>query len=205
MDADDWNARYSAAELVWSRGPNEFLVGEVGGLAPGTALDVACGEGRNAIWLAERGWTVTAFDFSSVAIGKAKEIAAARGLDVDWRILDVDGWEPDAVYDLVSVLYLQLPQPQRSAMFAKAARSVAPGGTLLFTAHALRNLQDGFGGPQDPAVLPEPAGVAADLLAADAGLEIDKAEEIERLVDTPGGPRTAIDMLVRAHGKLGQE
>lgn len=198
MDADDWNARYSATELVWSRGPNEFLVAEVGGLAPGTALDVACGEGRNAIWLAERGWTVTAFDFSSVAIDKAKEIATARGFDVDWHILDVDRWEPDSVYDFVAVLYLQLPQPQRSAMFAKAAHSVAPGGTLLFTAHALRNLEDGFGGPRDPAVLPEPAGVVADLLAADAGLEVEKAEEIERLVDTPGGPRTAIDMLVRA-------
>ena len=84
MDRHDWDARYAGEQLVWSAEPNRFLVAEVDGLPPGRALDVACGEGRNAIWLAEHGWMVTAVDFSAVAIDKGRRLAAARDVAVHW-------------------------------------------------------------------------------------------------------------------------
>lgn len=202
MDAKDWNDRYRASDLVWSAGANTFLVDEAAGLAPGTALDIGCGEGRNAIWLAENGWLVTAADFSAVAVDKARSIAAERGVAVDWHVADVVEWRPPDTYDLVVVLYLQLPQPERAVMLATAVAALAPGGRLIVVAHSLRNLEEGFGGPRDPAVLPTPDEVAAEILAAGGEVEIERAGEIERNVDTPDGPRTALDLLVRARRGL---
>jgi 2-polyprenyl-3-methyl-5-hydroxy-6-metoxy-1,4-benzoquinol methylase len=190
----DWNERYRAAELLWSAGPNRFLVAEAEGLPPGAALDLACGEGRNAIWLAEQGWHVTAVDFADVALEKARRIAARRGVEVDFEHADVLDWEPRAgTFDLVCVLYLQLPAEERRRLLLKAARAVAPGGTFVLVGHDLTNLTEGHGGPSDPAVLLTPEDVTREL----AGLVIDKAERVLRQVE--GAPRPAIDTLVRAH------
>src|SRR3954466_14110312 len=105
MDSAEWDRRYAASELLWGGEPNAFVATEVGDLPPGRALDLACGEGRNAIWLAERGWTVTAVDFSDVAVEKGR----SRNPDVDFRVADVLELEPDEqAYDLVIVFYLQL-------------------------------------------------------------------------------------------------
>jgi SAM-dependent methyltransferase len=195
MKRDEWDARYAAVELVWSAGPNQFLEIEAAGLPPGRALDVACGEGRNALWLAQQGWQVTAADFSAVAIDKGRARAADLGLDVDFQVADVVAWSPPAqAFDLVIVFYLQLPAADRAAAFAKAAGAVAPGGTLLIVGHDSTNIAEGYGGPQDPAVLYGPEDVTADI----AGLDVEKAERVERHVDTADGPRTAIDLLVRA-------
>lgn len=207
VDADDWNARYRSADLVWSADANAFLVEEAAGLPPGTALDLGCGEGRNAIWLATNGWTVTAADFSSVAVDKARSIAAERGVTVDWHVADVVKWRPRGTFDLVVVLYVQLPEPERAAMLATATTVLAPGGTLLVVAHSLRNLEEGFGGPRDPAVLPTPDEVEAEILAAAAagsgpGVEIERAGDVERIADTPDGPRKALDLLVRVRRGL---
>lgn len=199
VDARDWNDRYSAADLVWSAGPNEFLVAEAADLEPGSALDVACGEGRNAIWLAERGWSVTAVDYSDVAVDRARTIAAGRGVEIEWHVADVEAWQAERSFDLVVILYVHLPEAGRRQMLTRAVSALAPGGTLLVVAHALRNLSDGFGGPSDPAVLADPADFAGDLLAADAALTIERAREVERHRDTPEGPQVAIDLLVRAH------
>jgi 2-polyprenyl-3-methyl-5-hydroxy-6-metoxy-1,4-benzoquinol methylase len=107
---EDWNARYAQKELLWTAEPNRLLAAEVASLEPGRALDVACGEGRNAVWLAERGWRVTGVDFADVALTKAAELAAARGVEVEWVPADVLEYEPPArSFDLVVVLYLQLP------------------------------------------------------------------------------------------------
>ena len=91
---EDWNERYRRAELLWTAEPNRLFAAEVGELVRGRALDLACGEGRNAVWLAERGWTVTAVDFSDVAIEKAARLAASRGVHVEWVVADVTGYEP---------------------------------------------------------------------------------------------------------------
>lgn len=91
MDREDWNRRYAGRELVWTSTPNRFLVAETAGLAPGRLLDLACGEGRNAVWFAERGWRATGVDFSEVALEKARALAAERGVEAEWRQADLVG------------------------------------------------------------------------------------------------------------------
>lgn len=198
MDRDAWNERYRGSGLVWSAEPNRFLVEQVAGLAPGRALDLAAGEGRNAVWLAEQGWDATAVDFSDVAIGKAAEMAAARGVSIPTAVADVTGdlagiVEPGS-FDLVVVAYLQLPAADRAAATANAVAALAPGGTLLVIAHDANNLDGGYGGPQDRSVLATPAEVV-ELLD---GLVIETAGTVERPVETPDGTRVAIDHVVRA-------
>ncbi len=195
MDSAAWDERYRGSELLWGAGPNRFLVDETADLLPGTALDVACGEGRNAIWLAERGWRVTGVDFSAVGLAKAAALGAQRRVDVEWVEADVTQWVPPGTYDLVAVLYLQLPQELRRPLFGRLGSSVASGGTLLVVAHDRTNLGEGFGGPQDPAVLYGPDDVVADLGGV---LRVARAERVRRRIETPSGEVEAIDLLVRA-------
>jgi SAM-dependent methyltransferase len=224
MDAQAWNERYAARELVWSAEPNRFVAEVVGPLPPGRALDLACGEGRNAIWMAEQGWRVSAVDFSDVAVAKGKELAERRRepsgapLDVDWRCADVTRWQPPArAFDLGLLGYRQLPADDLAAGLARARAALAPGGRLLVIGHARRNLDEGVGGPQDPAVLYEPEDVLASLERVTAGAEgarsgsqgggdgeeaevvdVERAEYVYRSVSTDEGERRAIDTLVLA-------
>jgi SAM-dependent methyltransferase len=195
MDSRAWDERYTGSALLWGAGPNQFLEAEVVDLSPGSALDVACGEGRNAVWLAERGWSVVGVDFSPVALGKAAGLAEARGVTVDWVKADLGTWEPPASYDLVAVLYLHLPAWLRSPLFRRLAGAVSPGGTMLVVGQDLSNLSGGWGGPQDPALLYELDEVAGELAEV---LRIERAERAHRPVVTPEGEATAIDTLVRA-------
>jgi SAM-dependent methyltransferase len=195
MNPEEWNDRYRTSDLVWTARANQFVVAEVAGLPPGRALDLAAGEGRNSVWLAEQGWDATAADFSEVAIAKAADLAASRGVEITTVVADATEPLPGTpVFDLVLVAYLQLPEPERSAVLANAAAAVAPGGVLLVIAHDQSNLEHGFGGPQDPAVLTGPLAVAASL----EGFDVEKAECVEREVGTVDGPRVAIDHIVRA-------
>lgn len=198
MDRSDWNARYAAADLVWGAAPNRFVVAELEGRAPrGRALDLACGEGRNAIWLAEQGWSVTAVDFSDVAIERASKLAEGRNVDVEWLCADLASYEPPAdAFGLVLIAYLQLPGFELRSVLARAARALTPGGELLMIGHARRNLTDGVGGPRDPAVLWTPDEIEGALGAA--GLSVEHCEHVQRPVDTPDGPREAVDLLARA-------
>lgn len=195
MDAREWDLRYAEHELVWSVEPNRFLVEEVGELPAGRALDLACGEGRNAIWLAERGWEVTAVDFSGVAVGKARRLAAARSVEVDWVEADVTRWRPDdRGFDLVVALYLHLPPRERRELLGRIGGWVVDGGTVLVVGHDRENIEHGYGGPQYPEILLAPEEVAAEL----GGLDIVRAERVKRPVETEDGSATAIDTLVRA-------
>ena len=197
MSSAEWNRRYAGSELVWTATPNRFLVAEAGELPPGRALDLACGEGRNAVWLAEQGWQATGVDFSDVALGKARRLAAGRGVEVEWVHADLlEFGPPRRAFDLVVSLYLQVPQPERSAILARAADAVAPGGTLLVIAHDSSNLDGGHGGPRDPSVLYTADDVAADV--AETGLEVERAEVVRRPVETADGERVALDALFRA-------
>ena len=196
MDAQTWDERYRERELVWSADPNEFVARETSDLPPGRALDLAAGEGRNAIWLARRGWEVQAVEFSPVAIDKGRRLAEHAGVEVTWTLADLTEAPDLAPADLVLLIYLHLPQPHGDAALRHAAGLVRSGGTLLVVGHARRNLTDGYGGPPDPDLLAQPEEVAAVL--ADAGLEVQRAEEVIRTVDTDDGPRNAIDLLVRA-------
>lgn len=197
IGSEEWDRRYAGTELLWTARPNRFLVAEGAELSPGRALDLACGEGRNAVWLAEQGWQVTGVDFSGVALAKARELAAARAVDVEWIESDLRGYRPErAAYDLVLLFYLQLPEAERRPVVRAASAAVAAGGSLLLVAHDSSNLEHGFGGPKDAAVLYTAADVVRDLHAT--GLEIERAELVRRPVETPEGQRTALDALVRA-------
>lgn len=196
MDQRMWDERYSGSELVWTAEANRFLVAEVADLAPGRAADLAAGECRNAVWLAERGWDVDAIDFSAVGLDKGVRLAEHRGVAaaVHPLVADLAGWASPRTYDLVLVAYLHLPEPVRGAVYSAAAEAVAPGGTLLVIGHDLANLDGGYGGPQDPAVLT----TAPDLVPVIGDLAVIRAEAVERPVTTPDGERIAIDHVLRA-------
>jgi SAM-dependent methyltransferase len=197
VSSHEWDERYSGDELVWSSTPNQFLVAEVVGLRAGRAVDLACGEGRNAIWLAEQGWEVTGVDFSPVGLAKAKRFADFSGVKIDWIESAVEDWTPPpAGFDLVAMLYLQLPQKTRSVALDLAASAVAPGGTLVVVAHDVDNLTRGFGGPPNADVLYRVSEVTE--VAIDRGLTVKRAGQAIRLVETSEGPREAIDTVVRA-------
>ena len=195
MDQAAWDERYAGPELVWGAGPNCFVATELAGLGPGRALDLGTGEGRNAIWLAERGWQVTGVDFSAVGLGRAEVLARQRGVGVDWVQADLLSYAPaPGGYDLVLIAYIQLPPAELAHLVRAAAAAVAPGGTLLAVGHDAGNLTRGWGGPQYPDVLWTPEAVAAGL----DGLTVHRAEQVERHVQTADGERVAIDTLVRA-------
>jgi len=211
MDASSWDQRYAGSEFVWTTEPNRFLPPAVADLPVGSALDLACGEGRNAVWLATQGWRATGVDFSSVGLDKARQLADANGVAerTRWVCADATSWEPDATFDLVVVFYLHLPAGLRSAAMGVAVSALAPGGTLLVVGHDSTNLTDGVGGPPDPAVLYGPDDVTADLLAADGALEVVRAERVQRPVGVEGGDgsiveRHAIDCLVLVRRPGGQ-
>jgi len=195
VDREEWNERYGTDELVWRAEPNQFLVEEVERLTPGRALDLACGEGRNAVWLASQGWKVVGMDFSSAGLAKGRRMADERGVEVTWVEADAVSWiPPRSGFDLVVLMYLQLPYDQRRAALGHAAAALAPRGVLLVVGHDATNPTEGFGGPQDPAVLCSAEDIVGDL----DGLRIERAERVERQVDTPSGAAVALDALVRA-------
>lgn len=200
MDREEWNKRYADKEFVWTVDPNRFLVAEVAHLQPGRALDLGCGEGRNAVWLAEQGWQVTAVDFSEIGLDKGRQLASAHHAAVTWMLADVTTYRPHrGTYDLVLICYLQLPARERSRVLRHAQDALALHGTLLYIGHDLSNLEHGWGGPQDPAVLCTPQEVVTDLM----DLRIVKAEVRSRPIarePAHGGPldATALDCLVRA-------
>lgn len=192
-----WNRRYAAKELVWTANANRFLIAEVANLPPGRALDLAAGEGRNAVWLAEQGWHVCAVDFSGVAIEKGMRLAAGRNLAnrIDFEIADLRHYKPElGGFDLVALVYLQVPKVELAPIVAQAASAVAPGGVFLLVAHEPSNLVHGYGGPQDANLL---YAVEEVLAALDGKLEIEKAGIVERPVETGSGIKVAFDCLVR--------
>ena len=186
MQAEDWDARY-LARRQWSDGPNALVEQLLGDLRPGTAVDLAAGEGRHALWLASLGWDVTAVDFSAVALERGM---AQPGADrVQWVTSDVLTWPgPPSPVDLVVVAYLHLPGDDMSGLLTRAVGWLRPGGRFLLVGHDAENLTRGVGGPQEPSVL-HSTGRLAPVAAL---LEVDRLEQVPR--ETPEG--TAIDTLL---------
>lgn len=198
MQAGDWDQRYRTSALVWGAPPNTVVAELCWDLPPGRALDLGCGEGRHAIWLAERGWTVTALDFSQVAIDKARTVVSRKSRSVrdriTWRCADVttaDLVGPADPVDLVVVAYLHVGSADRRALLDRAAGALAPAGTLVVVGHDVRNPTEGYGGPDDPDVLYDPDDIAAEL---DGVLDVRLAERRKRLTEG----RDAIDAVVLA-------
>ena len=179
-----WDDRYRSMDRVWSGRPNPQLVAVASGLPAGTALDAGCGEGADAIWLADRGWRVTAVELSSVALERGAAAAAAHGYGkgsdrpggVDWVHADLTAWSPpESAYNLVSAQFLQLPPDPRRAVFPRLAAAVAPGGLLLVVGHHPSDLHTTVRRPplpelfftaEDVAALLEPSSF--DVLASEA-------------------------------------
>jgi len=192
-----WNDKYAETELLWSAGPNQFVETFCRDLPTGRAIDLAAGEGRNAVWLAEQGWEATAVDFSDVGIAKAEQMAASRGVSINAVVADLTEYVPTpGGYDLVVVAYLHVPPGERTLMLRRAAEAVAPSGRLLLIAHDLSNIEHGHGGPQDPTVLPTPEDIVSDI---GSELTIDCAKVIDRMVETESGSVAAKDTYVEAH------
>jgi SAM-dependent methyltransferase len=184
--AEEWDRRYQDGQQ-WSAGPNQLVAELLTGLGPGRAVDLAAGEGRHALWLADRGWDVTAVDFS--AAGLARGQARPDGGRVRWVTADVLEWDaPPESLDLVLVAYLHLPEEQMTALLDRAVGWLRPGGRLLVLGHDVENIGAGVGGPQEPAVLH-----SVDRLApVAAALDVDRLAQVRR--DTPDG--SALDTLL---------
>ncbi len=198
LDRDErrarWDARHAGADPIESDTPNDELISIVSSLRPGRALDLGCGDGVNAVWLARSGWTVTAVDFSVVGIGRGRERAALAGVEVEWVLADLLEFQPAPMaYDLVAVLFIHLPPGERRDILARAAVAVAPGGRLVVVGHDRTNLADGAGGPQDPDVLYTADEVAGDL----PGLSIESAATVRRPGRTERGPIDAVVVAAR--------
>ncbi|MGH3376760.1 MAG: methyltransferase domain-containing protein, partial [Actinoallomurus sp.] len=183
--AELWDARYRESDQIWSGDPNDALVRETASLTPGSALDLGCGEGADAIWLAERGWRVTAVDIAEVALERAQRHAAKAGVTVDWQRHDLGTSFPAGTYDLVSAHFLySLGDLPRAQVLRTAAAAVAPGGVLLIVGHA--------GLPpwehdHPHADLPTTQEVLESLHLAEGQWEVERSEEHPRTQVAPDG------------------
>ncbi len=168
-----WNDIWSTMDHTFAD-HDELLVKHTSDLKPGRALDLGCGSGGNTIWLAQRGWQVTAVDFSDVAIEKGKVQAADRRVEVEFVASDVTVYRPNGLYDLIISFYVQLWPDQRVQMLSNAAQALTPGGRLLFVSHDQSSPPSGWS-RDDLKSLTSPDEVAAEL----SGLRIERAEVVE--------------------------
>jgi SAM-dependent methyltransferase len=197
-----WDQRYQSSSNLWSGHVNTHLVTEVSDLSPGVALDVGCGEGADAIWLAEQGWQVTAVDVSSVALERgavhALEVGADVAKRVTWLHADLTEWIPAAAsYDLVSAQFLHLPKDQREVLHRQLAESVAPGGILLIVGHHPSDLQTTIPRPDVPELFFTASDVAAALGAEQWVTRVDEARARQTL-DPEGRTVTIHDSVLMA-------
>jgi SAM-dependent methyltransferase len=193
---EEWDARYTEVDQVWSGNPNGVLVTEVAALPPGRALDVGCGEGADAVWLAGQGWDVTALDVSQVALERAALHARQAGVQVRWmRTGLVEASLSPGGFDLVSAQYPALRRTPTDEAERALLAAVAPGGVLLVVHHADVDADHARARGFDPADYVLPAQVAA-LLDDDWHLEID--ERRPRVVETGAGAGHSVDQVLRA-------
>jgi SAM-dependent methyltransferase len=190
LDATQWDDRYRVTDRLWSAEPNLFVADRLADLAPGVGLDLASGEGRNAIWLAKRGWEMTAVDFSSVAIERGR----AHSGEVEFIVADVLTWRPDRSFDLVLVAYLQLLMVDFESLIRRAATWLRPRGELFMVGHDRTNIEHGVGGPQYPEVLWDVDEIVPWL----GELEVVEAGVVEREVALDDQVAMARDALIRA-------
>ncbi|MEO7261711.1 MAG: FAD-dependent oxidoreductase [Jatrophihabitantaceae bacterium] len=197
-----WDERYRSHTSLWSHEPNRYLVSEASELKPGTALDVGCGEGADAIWLAGRGWQVSAVDLSSVALERAAANAAAAGEQIaqriDWQQVDLAGWDPGRDrFDLVTTQYLHLPPGQREPLFQRLAAAVRPGGSLIIGAHHPSDLDTTIRRPKRPELYFTGDEIAATLDPALWQIVTNAAPE-RTATDSDGREVTIRDTVLRA-------
>ena len=173
MGAAEWDRRYAGADPGPAPEPNEHVAALLAGLPPGRALDLGCGRGRHALWLARRGWRVVAVDFSAVALEQGRRHAC--GLDIDWQQADLAAYRPQPPFDLAVLAFVHVPPAERARLFAAVAVALRPGGLLVMAGFHPDHARAGLaGGPREPDRLYDPATLTAELAAA--GLAVRSAQ-----------------------------
>jgi SAM-dependent methyltransferase len=192
-----WDERYSEPGFAYGTEPNEFLASVAGRIPVGPVLSLGEGEGRNAAYLAGLGHRVVAVDQSEVGLGKARRLAADRGLTIETVCADLGGYliEPSAWAGIVSI-FCHLPSRVRVGLYAAAVRGLRPGGILVLEAYTPRQIGRGTGGPQDPDMAVSLAGLLEEL----AGLEFVHARELDREV-REGAYHTGVASVVQVVGR----
>ena len=187
-DATTWDERYAGTDRTFSGNPNNALVHEVTGLTPARALDVGCGEGGDAIWLAAQGWTVTAVDVSAVALRRAARHAEQAGVTVDFQRHDLTDTFPDGTYDLVSSQFLySYGDFPRERILRRAAEAVAPGGVLLIESHQDHGPYAPEPDGQPPVRFPAVTELLANLRLPEGEWEVLRCAEHDREQTGPDG------------------
>ena len=190
MTAAQWDARYRAEPDLWTKEPNARLVQFVEELEPGRALDVGAGDGRNAIWLATQGWSVTAIDLSTVALERAAERAAARDAQLECIVADWRGHDfGEAAFELIVVSFMHPLPDEREALFARVARALVPGGHVFTVGVVLAD--HGRRGPPDP----ERPYTVERLQQALRGFEVLRCEEHSYEQEHSSGRREVTDVV----------
>lgn len=194
-DAGFWDEMYRDRQAPWDPEPNPFLPRDIDGLAVGAALDVGCGEGSDAVWLARQGWKVTAVDISEVALDRGR--AAESGHLVTWMRADLLAWEPPAeAFDLVTSHFLHFPPAERARLFANLARAVRPGGVLLVVSHHPSDLEKNIRRPPSPDLLFTADEIAA--LLPPGEWEVLEADARPRMAEREGQTIEIHDTVLKA-------
>ena len=203
MDNTSWVKKYDTEAFVYTKDVNQFVVELCSPLQSGTAIDVAGGEGRNAVWLAERGWRVEVIDFAPNALAKAESLAAERGVAA--RVVTTEASALDftarlAPVDLAVVAYLHIYSHQLAQALRQTLAALKPGGHLMGVWHALENLKHNSHGPQNPDSLPSVESLAA--LCKELGLEVLTLENRDGFVRTDEGPKPSVTVVLLAQKPL---
>jgi SAM-dependent methyltransferase len=197
MHREKWNARYEGKGQAGPSEPSGPLIEETRLLKPGRALDLAAGDGRNALYLAGTGWDVTAVDFSEVAVERGKRFAEELGVSVRWEVHDITKYvPPEQEYDLVCLFYFHIPWHGFRSVLQRASAAVRPGGNLLVVGHDRSNLEAGGSGPRNPEALYTFSDIVGEL----SGFAVERTETLRHAADHgPAGAGTVqVDCIVRA-------
>jgi SAM-dependent methyltransferase len=199
MDKAFWDSKYSVDEYVYTKDVNRFVQEHLSDLSPGKMIDLAGGEGRNTVFFAERGWQAENIDLSSVGLEKCQKLAAEKNV-LD-RVFTTNASALDFVsqlgpVDLGVCAYLQIPQAELTIAITRLVENIKPGGVFFGVWHALENLKDGFGGPQNPEVLPSETSMTA--LLSSLPLEITFVANRDGQVQTKEGLKPSITLTAMA-------
>jgi len=199
MDKAYWDQKYSVDEYIYTTEVNRFVKQHLADLTSGKMIDLAGGEGRNTVFFAEKGWQAENIDLSSVGLAKCEKLAAERG--VSERVFTTQASALDfesklAPVDLGVVAYMQINQEDLKAGITRLVDSLVPGGTFFGVWHALENLKDGFGGPQDPNVLPSVESMT--IIFGELPLKVDFINNRDGQVQTKHGLKPSITLTALA-------
>jgi SAM-dependent methyltransferase len=195
FDEAFWDNVYRSRDAAWSGEPNDRIVAAVAGAEPGYALEVGCGDGADAIWLAQHGWNVTAVDISAVALERARAMDATGR--VEWRRADLLEWEPRAsAYDLVAAHFVHFAAAERAIVFPRLAAAVRSGGVLLVVSHHPSDLET----TARRCPMPEYFYTADDVAALlEPGVwDVETTTDAREIPDRNGDPVTVHDSVLRA-------